>query len=109
MKNYVQSGDVVTATAPAALKSGEGVLIGSVFGIAATDAAQNAEVELALTGVYTLPKVSTDVLAFGAPVYWNASTKRVTATATDNVKIGVAIVAAGNPSAEAVVRLNGAF
>jgi predicted RecA/RadA family phage recombinase len=109
MKNYVQTGDVVTAIAPAALKSGEAVLIGSIFGIAATDAAQNAEVEIALTGVYTLPKVSTDVLAFGAVAYWDATAKRITATASGNTKIGVAIVAAGNPSPEAVVRLNGAF
>lgn len=34
MKNYVQRGDVITATAPANVTSGDGVLVGLLFGVA---------------------------------------------------------------------------
>ena len=48
MKNYVQPGNVVTLIAPANVKSGDGVLVGSLFGVAAYDALIGAEVEVAL-------------------------------------------------------------
>ncbi len=48
MKNYVQSGNVVTLAAPANVKSGDGVLVGSLFGVAAYDAPIGAEIEIAL-------------------------------------------------------------
>jgi predicted RecA/RadA family phage recombinase len=38
MRNFVQMGDVVTVTSPATVSSGNGVLIGTLFGVAATDA-----------------------------------------------------------------------
>jgi predicted RecA/RadA family phage recombinase len=50
MKNFIQPGDVVAATAPTGgVSSGDG--IGNLFGICATDADQTEEVELSLTGV----------------------------------------------------------
>lgn len=39
MKNYIQPGDTITVPAPAAIKSGTGVRINTLFGVAATDAA----------------------------------------------------------------------
>lgn len=109
MRNYVQSGNILTLTAPYALSSGDGLLVGSVFAIAGGDAAQGDDVEGALTGVFTLPKVAADVFAQGADVYWDNTAKTVTATTTDNTKIGVATVAAGASDSTATVRLNGAF
>ena len=38
MKTYVDSGKTVTLTAPAAVNSGKGILIGSLFGVAQNDA-----------------------------------------------------------------------
>ena len=35
MKNYVSDGNALTVTAPAAVSAGAGVLIGSIFGVAA--------------------------------------------------------------------------
>ena len=57
MRNLVQTGDNITvAAAPAALASGEAILIGdSLFGVASGPAESGAEVVLALRGVFTLP------------------------------------------------------
>ena len=39
MKNFIQPGDSLTVSAPYAVTSGQGVLVGALFGIAAYDAA----------------------------------------------------------------------
>lgn len=109
MKNFIQAGDVVSVTAPAAVTSGSLVKVGALFGIAVTDAAPGAAVELVIEGVYTLPKVTTDAIAIGDKVYWDDTAKLVTKTATNNVLIGVSLSAATNPSASVNVRLNDSF
>lgn len=109
MKNYVQKGENLTLPAPYALASGDGALVGSIFGVAAGDAANGAEADLVTVGVFTLPKVSTDAMTAGTPVYWDDTAKLVTITATDNTKIGVSVATAVNPSGTTDVRLNGTF
>ena len=109
MKNFIQAGANVTLPAPYALASGQGALIGSLFGVANGAAAINADAVLSLTGVFDLPKVAIDVIAVGAVLYWDDSPGSVTTTASGNVKIGVAVLAAANPSGVARVRLNGSF
>jgi predicted RecA/RadA family phage recombinase len=110
MKNFIQHGDTLTATAPAGgVSSGDGVLIENLFGVAATDADAGDEVELAVVGVYELPKVSTDTIVAFQRVYWDATEKKV--TETDNTDshypIGVATEAAGNGATIVKVRLDG--
>ncbi len=109
MKNYVQKGENLTLTAPYAVASGAGVKIGLIFGVAAGAAANGATVDVVTEGVFTLPKVSTDVLAVGAAVYWDDTAKLITSTTSGNTKVGVAVTAAANPSGTVNVRLNGAF
>jgi predicted RecA/RadA family phage recombinase len=107
MRNYVQPGNVVTLTAPAGgVLSSQGVLIGSLFGVAAYDAKAGAEVEVEVVGVYDLPKDS-EALAEGARAYWNSTNKNVTATASGNKLIGAAVKAAGSSDTTVNVRLNG--
>ena len=57
MKNYVQPGNTITLTAPYAVASGDGLLVGSIFGIAAGAAAIGEPVETALVGVFDITKV----------------------------------------------------
>jgi predicted RecA/RadA family phage recombinase len=53
MKNFIQPGDVVTVTPPTCgLSSGDGIVIGNLFGIYATDADLTEEVGLSLAGVF---------------------------------------------------------
>lgn len=99
----------VTLTAPYAVASGAGVKIGPIFGVAAGAAASGATVDVVTEGVFTLPKVSTDVFAVGAAVYWDDTAKLITSTTSGNTKVGVAVTAAANPSGTVNVRLNGAF
>ncbi|MEJ1161787.1 DUF2190 family protein [Prosthecomicrobium sp. N25] len=108
MKNYIQSGTFVAVAAPTGgVSSGDGVLVGSIFGVAATTAAEAADVEIGLTGVYDLPKKSGDTPAVRTKVYWDAANGYVTTTSTSNTLIGAAVRAAAGPDATVRVRLNG--
>lgn len=55
MKNFVQTGDAVTITAPRAVTSGELVQIGDLRGFAQRDAAQDELVALVIEGVVSIP------------------------------------------------------
>ena len=64
MQNYIQNGQVITVTTPAGgIASGDGLIVGNIFGIAAYAAAVGDPLELATTGVYKLPKATAAVLA----------------------------------------------
>jgi predicted RecA/RadA family phage recombinase len=107
MKNFIQPGNSITAPVPYAVQSGDGVLIGALFGIAANSVAEGAETALATTGVFDLTKVAAQAWTLGAAVYWDNTARKCTTVATDNTRIGVAVQAASNPSAAGHVRLNG--
>jgi predicted RecA/RadA family phage recombinase len=97
MKNQFQpTGDVIAMTVPYAggVVAGQGVLVGSLFGVAATDGAQNASVEAATVGVYDLTKQPALAISAGARVFWDDTNRRITTTATSNHCIGRALVAA---------------
>lgn len=108
MKNYIQPGNAITVPAPAAVTSGAGVLVGELFGIASGAAESGAGVVLATTGVFELPKVSTDAITVGAPLYWDNTAELVTTDddSGSNLFIGHAVSAAGNPSSAVNVRLS---
>ncbi len=107
MRNYVQPGDVLTIPAPADVLSGAVVISGAIIGVAAGDALSGAEVDVETRGVFILPKVSALAIAVGDVVYFDNATKLVTKTASGNMKLGVAVTAAPNPSAIVNVRLSG--
>lgn len=78
--------------------------VGKIVGIHAKDAAIGDTAVLEIKGVYkNVPKLSTDVVAAGDPLYFDVanggggtSTARVTKTVAANVFAGWADVAAGN-------------
>eukprot|EP00873_Tetraselmis_striata_P040202 jgi/Tetstr1/460466/TSEL_005725.t1 len=108
MKNFVQPGNYVTVIAPAGgLASGNGVLVDHLFGVATTTAAEGAEVEIATNGVYDLAKDATAALTAGAPAYWDETSKVVTATATGNLRIGTALVAAATAATVGRILITG--
>ena len=108
MQNYVQRGDRITVpAAPAALESGEPVLIGSLFGIACGPVESGAEVVLATVGVFEIPKTSALAIDQGDAVYWDVGEAAVNKTAADNYLVGYAVEDAANPSAMCKVRLAG--
>ncbi|MEK6531263.1 MAG: DUF2190 family protein [Deltaproteobacteria bacterium] len=106
MKNYIQTGESLEYTAGANITSGSGVLVGKRLGVAATDIANGSKGVLAMRGVFSLPKLSTDVVAQGDELYWDDTNKRLTLTATSNTKAGYAAKAAGNGVATVECALN---
>jgi predicted RecA/RadA family phage recombinase len=108
MKTFIQNGDVITIPAPmAGITSGDGVLVGNLFGVAANTAAEGEPAEVATTGVFTLRKATSAVLALGAQVAWDNAAKLVTTPGTGLYAIGVAVDDAGNGAATVAVRLDG--
>src|SRR4051812_45718125 len=99
MKNFVQPGDTITLTAPYARTSGQGALVGSIFGIAVNDVANGASGEFLTEGVVDLDKVSAQAWAVGNLIYWDDAAKLSTTVPTSNKLIGVAVAVAGNPTA----------
>jgi len=109
MKNYMARGDVLDLTAPAAVLSGAGALVGSIFGVAVIDIANGVIGPFQVCGIVNLPKTSALAIAVGDLVYWDNTAKEVNKTSSGNKLIGVATSVGANPSATVDVRLNGAF
>jgi len=105
MKNYIQRGATLTIAAPAGVLSGGVVIAGSLIGIANGDADSGASVDVDVEGVFDLPKVSALAINLGDTVYWDATNKLVTKTASGNTKLGYAVSGAANPSATVAVKL----
>ncbi len=106
MKNFVQPGDTVTVVAPVAVNSGDGLLVGTLFGVALSSVAISTNVEIITEGVVDLPKAAVAVTQ-GAKVYWDNTARNVTTTAGANTLIGCAIVAVAVGDGTVRVRLNG--
>jgi predicted RecA/RadA family phage recombinase len=106
MKAYIQPGKSITVTAPAGgVLSGQGILIGTLFGIAQYDAVEGAEVEILTEGVVEIPKTSALQIDVGDRLFWDATNKVVNKTATAQVCVGVAVSAAANPSGIVRIKL----
>lgn len=106
MKNLIQKGDTLSLTAPADVVGGQGILVGSIFGVCSHDAKSGETMEVAVEGVFDLPK-ATGALTEGAKLYWDNTAKNITTTATSNTLIGAAVAVAASGDATGRVRLNG--
>lgn len=106
--NYVQPGRTLTLTAPYAVASGAGALVGNIFGVSLTTLAIAVAGEFTLEGVWSLAKTSAQAWAVGDKIYWDNVNKRCDNLASAGfVRIGVATAVAANPSSTGYVRLDG--
>lgn len=106
MRNFRHEGNVVPCSAPSGgVLSGGGYKIGDLFGVAAVTAPEGDPFELAVSGVYTLPKAA-GAIAQGVKVYWSAANSNVTTTASGNTLIGHAVGAYADAATEADIRLS---
>ena len=105
MRNYVQRGDNLALVVPYAggVTSGQGVLVGALFGVAAVDGVQNAVIECQTKGVFDITKEPALAITAGARVFWDNTNRRITTTATGNFQVGLCTVAA--LAADAMVRV----
>ena len=71
--NYVQDGQVIDYLAGGTITSNQVVAIGNVLGVALTNIASGKTGSVALSGVFTVPKVTAAVIAQGDALTWDAS------------------------------------
>lgn len=94
MKNYVRPGDAIPLVLPYAVTSGQGVLVGAIFGVATTDGANGATIECVTDGVIDITKEPSLAISQGARLFWDNTNRRLTTTATGNFHVGFATSAA---------------
>jgi predicted RecA/RadA family phage recombinase len=95
MKNFIGLGDILTVTAPVAVESGGLVVVGSLVGVAVTDAASGEEVTINVQGVFSGLGITA---AAGTAVHLSAGALNTTGTGQ---RVGVAL-------GGGLVRLSGA-
>ena len=83
----------MTITAGATITSGDGVLVGNVFGVALGSGVSGDKIVLATEGVFILPK-ATGAISQGAKLYWDGTSKVLTTTASGNTLVALAWKAA---------------
>lgn len=105
MRNYVSEGRNLDLTAPRAVASGEGFIVGAIFAVASTTAASGAAVVGVTEGVFDLTKDGTAVFAVGDRVSWDDTNHQCDTPGTGLYPIGVAVAAAGNGAATVRVKL----
>lgn len=98
--NYQQPGSTIDFinSASDTIKAGQVVSLTTRIGIAGTEIAASAVGSLHVKGVFSMPK-ATGAIAIGAAVYYNASTDKITTTASSAVPAGWAIAAAKSEDA----------
>ena len=102
MKTFRQIGDTVTVTAPANVVSGQGVLVGDIFGAALSDALSGQPVEIAVEGVVGLPKAA-GAINEGVRLFWDNAAGRITTTATSNRVVGWMATRGGSSAADGTI------
>lgn len=108
MRNFIQDGEIITLIAVAAVLAGAGVVKGSIFGVAATNAAIGQQFEAATEGVFSLPKKAAIVVTQGQPAYFDAALGTVTnVSAVGLFLIGSFTQAQAGADATGNVRLSG--
>lgn len=102
-----QDGYLIRATAPYAVTSNQGVLIGALFGVAETTAAIGESLVIDTKGVWDLAKATggTNAFAFGDRVFWDNTARVVTPVSAGNTEIGIAVAPALAAATTAHVRL----
>lgn len=108
MKNYIESGKMLTFAAPYDLLSGGGFMVGGIFAVAAFDALSTKIVEGMTEGVFDLTKIGSQAWAVGDRVYWDNTNKRLTTVASGNHAVGFAVAvvdsAAGSTTGRAFIQ-----
>lgn len=107
MQNFIQEGETLVVTAPAAVDSGDPFLVGSCLHVAAVDIASGATGAAMNEGVFELPKTSAQAWAEGDKLAFDAANSRLDSDLSKGPMVGFAAEAASNPSSTGMVKLAG--
>lgn len=105
---YSQDGKSVDYRPADAVSAGDVVVQETLVGVARLDIPADTLGSLAVVGIFEVEKAA-DAVAAGTPVYWDATNKVVTTTATGNVYFGKTVYAAEASDATAYVLLNAPY
>ncbi len=105
MKNYIQDGEFLTATAPAAVAAGAVYEGTNLIGVWADAVASGAQGTIAIEGVFLLTNATGVAFTLGQALYWDAGNDRLTSVATNNIPAGVAAAAAASGDTTARIKL----
>lgn len=103
---YIMSGEVIDYVATGTITSGQVILIGNRIGVALAPIANGSTGAVRMLGVFTIAKLSTDVVAAGDLLYWDAGNSRLTTTASSHKLAGYAFTAAGNGVTTVEISIN---
>ena len=106
-KLFVQPGEEIPLAAPYDRLSGQGALVGAIFGVAMIDVLNTVTANFMIEGVHTLAKATGQTWTQGALIYWDNTAKNCTTTSTSNTRIGCAMSAQASGDTTGAVRLNG--
>ena len=106
---YVQKGEAIDYRPTEAVSAGEVIVQGNLIGIARLDIAANTLGALAIVGAFDIEKTSSLAIPVGTALYWDATNKKATTTATGNQYLGKAILESGAEDETVRVLLNAPF
>ena len=87
MKNFVRDGKHIPVIAPKDVKSGEGLMLGELFGVCVHSAEKGQRVTLSTEGVYRLDKDLSVAINTGEGAYYNSETGKVTSASKELVTV----------------------
>jgi predicted RecA/RadA family phage recombinase len=110
MKNAISEGQTIDHAPAAARAAGAATLIGAVgngmLGVAVTDVGAGVSGVFRIKGVFELPKLTADVVAQGALLYWDNTNLRLTLTSASNTLAGRAFEAASGTVSVVKIAIN---
>jgi len=93
---FIQSDNLISLTAPRALKQGDPFKVGAIVAIAIENAEESKTVKGAISGIFEVPKKVGATLVQGDKLYWDDTNHNFTKTATGNTLSAVAVAAAAS-------------
>ncbi len=108
MKTFIQPGNIMSVIASAGgVTVNQGLLVGSLFGIATCDALEGEYTEIAAAGVVDLNKNAATVISQGDRVAWDDTAREIALPGVGLYPVGIATMAAGDGATAVTVRLDG--
>ena len=106
----IQNGETIDYELTADVNVGDVIPLGSeMVGIATVSGISGETIAVEIEDVFEIAAASADAISVGDLLYWDASNKVVTKTATDNTRAGRAVSAKGASTTGSVyVKINAA-
>ena len=102
-----QKGEVIDFTLQEDANVGDVVVAGNLVGVATVSGLAGETIGLKIEDVWEIKAKDADAVNVGDLLYWDATNRELTTTATNNTKAGIAISAkAANSAGTVLIKLN---